>query len=234
MSTVDVGNVGLIVIRLQKEFGVFVVGAVCLGGVARWGVPWLAAWANIDRFGAWMILSVPFVFSPVVALSLALLRTEGERSAGRLRLQAPPRRAWAWAAIAAGVIVLASGALSALANQWGLSLDPFHRVPSPWPVWMFAVWAVYWPVNILGEELAWRAIILPRMETLIGKQAWLLNGALWGVFHLGFGPGNLLVLTPTLLLVPWAAQKTRSTGVAVALHAFVSLPGMLMIAAGRL
>lgn len=98
--------------------------------------------------------------------------------------------------------------------------------------WMVAVWAVYWPINLLAEELVWRGVVLPRMEARVGSWAWLLNGAAWGVVHLGFGPGNLIVLLPTLIVVPLVAQRRRSVWLAVALHAALSGPGFVALALG--
>ncbi len=99
-------------------------------------------------------------------------------------------------------------------------------------LWMLGLWAVYWPINILGEELVWRGIVLPRMEVVLGGSAWLLNAILWGVFHLAFGLGNMLVLVPTLILVPLIAQQRRSTWLAVLLHAGLSGPGFVALALG--
>ena len=101
-------------------------------------------------------------------------------------------------------------------------------------LWMLGVWAVYWPLNILGEEFAWRAVILPRMEAQFGGAGWLVNAAFWGIAHVPFGPGNLLVILPTLLIVPWMASRRRSTWVAVALHVFLSGPGFVGLALGWL
>jgi membrane protease YdiL (CAAX protease family) len=99
-------------------------------------------------------------------------------------------------------------------------------------VWMVGVWALYWPCNILGEEFIWRGVLLPRMEAWIGARAWLINALAWGVFHAAFGAGNVLVLLPTLLLVPLVAQRRRSTWLAVLMHASLSLPGFVVLALG--
>ena len=95
------------------------------------------------------------------------------------------------------------------------------------------VWLVYWPFNILGEELVWRGVILPRMEARLGAHAWALNGALWLAFHLAFGLGNNLVLLPTILLTPYIAQRRRNTWLAVLLHVAISLPGFVALALGK-
>ena len=86
--------------------------------------------------------------------------------------------------------------------------------------------------NILGEELVWRGVSLPRMEARLGERAWALNAALWGAFHSSFGVGNLLALLPTLTLVPWIAQRRRNTWLAVLLHAGLSGPGFVALALG--
>ncbi len=215
--------------RLLPEVSIFLVGAVLVFTVVHTGVPWLAS-LGVDRFGAWMLLAIPFVLGPVIGLGLWR-----HRQAPRpLRFVRPGRRDWAWAAAGAGGIVVGSLATKGVADALGLSIDPFHRDPHPWAGWMFALWAIYWPLNILGEEFVWRGVVLPRMELELGANAWLLNAALWMVFHTGFGPGNILTLVPTLLIVPFVAQKTRNTWLAVFLHAFVSLPGMAMIALGKI
>ena len=112
---------------------------------------------------------------------------------------------------------------------------PFARDMQPFTderLWMLALWAVYWPINILGENLVWRGIVLPRMEVALGAVAWLPSAILWGIFHLAFGLGNLLVLMPTLILVPLIAQWRRNTWLAVLLHAGLSGPGFVALALG--
>jgi membrane protease YdiL (CAAX protease family) len=215
--------------RLLPDAAIFLGGAILVLLVVRIGVPWLASF-GMDRFAAWMILSALFVFVPVIAAGILLLR----RDPHPLRFTRPTRRAWAWAALGALVIAVGSLVMKTAADKLGLSIDPFDRAPRPWATWMFAAWLVYWPLNILGEEFVWRGVVLPRMEKTLGPVAWLPNAALWALFHVGFGPGNVMTLVPTLLLVPLIAQKTGSTWTAVALHAFVSLPGMALIATGRL
>jgi membrane protease YdiL (CAAX protease family) len=220
--------------RLLPDTALFLGGAVLVAAVTKVGVPLVAAAMGIDPFAAWMLLSLVFIFLPVVVGGWALLRSEGHPAPGRLRLQRPSASAWGWAALGAVVIALGSFVLNAQLERLGLAVAPFVRAPRAWDGWMFLVWAVYWPVNILGEEFAWRGVVLPRMERELGGWAWALNGALWGGFHAGFGAGNVLVLVPTLALVPLVAQRTRSTWVAVALHAFTSLPGMALLALGKL
>jgi membrane protease YdiL (CAAX protease family) len=215
---------------------VFLVGAGLASGVIHWGVPRLAA-TGIDPFAAWMLLSVPCVFVPIIGGGWLLLRSEGhaQTRVDRLRLRRLSRGDWHWAAIGVAGILVGSALLSRVCEALGLPIDPFAREPRAWAperVWMFALWAVYWPVNILGEEVVWRGVILPRMEARFRTRAWCWNAALWTIFHVGFGAGNILVVGPALLLVPFLSQKRRSTWLGVVLHAGISLPGMIAIALG--
>ena len=38
--------------------------------------------------------------------------------------------------------------------------------------------------TVLGEELLFRGILLPRMQGVFGRQDWLANGVLFGLYHL--------------------------------------------------
>jgi membrane protease YdiL (CAAX protease family) len=222
---------------LAPDAALFLGGGALVWGVVHRGVPALVR-AGVEPLPAWMLLSLPFVFAPILAGGIWLLRSEPRRAGWRerLRLRRPSARDLGAGLVALAAMAAASGALFALCGA--LRLDPsppFARNLVPLAggrLWILALWAVYWPVNILGEELVWRGIVLPRMEARLGASAWQLNTVLWGAFHLGFGPGNLLVLLPTLILVPWLAQRRQSTWLAVLLHAGLSGPGFVALALG--
>ena len=185
-----------------------------------------------------MALSLLLVFAPLLACAVWLLRSEGgsEGWRERLRLAHPSRADWIWGVGALAAMALASGAMFALCDALHLDPNPpFARHLRPLAgdrLWILGLWAVYWPVNILGEEFVWRGVVLPRMERRLGAGAWRLNAVLWGAFHTSFGAGNLLVLVPTLVLVPWVAQRRRNTWLAVLLHAGLSGPGFVALALG--
>ncbi len=72
--------------------------------------------------------------------------------------------------------------------------------------------------NILGEELLWRGYMLPRQELAFGKWAWLVNGIGWmWLFHM-FIPWILLTVIPSMILVPWMAQRHKSTVIPIIIH----------------
>lgn len=221
---------------LALEVAPFLFGSLLVASVVFAGVPTLAA-RGVEPLGAWMLLSVPLVFGPILSYGLALVRSEDvPRLAARLRLRALSRRDLQWASYGALAIVGLSAPLALVAQALGLAVHP-PTIPAPPGIhretlWMVGVWFVYWPINILGEELVWRGVVLPRMEQRFGSGAWLVNAALWFAFHLAFGPGNLLVLVPTLLVVPYATQRTGNTWVGVILHAVLSGPGFAAMALG--
>ena len=220
--------------RLTGDVALFFVAGFFVFIVTRFGVPSLARF-GVDKFAAWMFLSVLFVFTPIIAGGVFLLRTENTEVPlkTRLRLQSLTKRDWQWVFLAVIIIGVTSLGLKILCDKIGLSVDPFDRQPAPWTKWwMFALWAIYWPVNILGEEFTWRGVILPRMERRMANKAWALNSLLWVIFHAGFNIGTILVTIPTIILVPLLSQKTKNTWVAVILHAVLSLPGMIAISRG--
>jgi len=222
---------------LAPDVALFLGGGILVWGVVHAGVPALAR-EGVEPMVAWMLLTLPFVFFPILCGGLWLLRVEGGDAGWRERLwlRRPTARDWASGLVALVAMGLASGAMFSLCAAVGLDPNPpFARHVEPLGVgrlWIVGLWAVYWPVNILGEELVWRGILLPRMAARLGGGGWALNAVLWGAFHVGFGPGNLLVLVPTLVLVPWLAQRRRSTWLAVLLHAGLSGPGFAALALG--
>ena len=222
---------------LVPDVMIFLGGGGLVGGVVYLGVPALTA-AGVDPLVSWMLLSVPLVFVPIIASGCLLLRTEKGRQPwrARLRLHRPTAADWAWGWLGLACIAAGSAAMLQLCSD--LDLDPsppFSRDLRPIVgsrLWMLGLWTVYWPINILGEEFAWRGVLLPRMQNRLGDPAWLLNAALWGAFHIAFGLGNLLVLLPTLICVPLIAQRRRNTWLAVLMHAGLSGPGFVAVALG--
>jgi membrane protease YdiL (CAAX protease family) len=222
---------------LAPDAAMFVGGAALVAVTVWFGVPALSS-GGMPPLAAWMALAIPLVFAPILVCGWWIVRREasGTPWLERLRLRRPSGADWLWGA--AGLVGIAAGSagMFGACAAWGLDPNPpFARNAQPLAtggIWQLGLWAVYWPFNILGEELVWRGVSLPRMEARLGERAWALNAALWGAFHTAFGLGNLLVLLPTLVLVPWVAQRRRNTWLAVLMHAGLSLPGFVGLALG--
>jgi membrane protease YdiL (CAAX protease family) len=205
--------------------------------VVQVGVPALAR-RGVEPLAAWLLLSPPLVFLPILAAGWGLLRAEapGPPWRERLRLGRPTGPDWRWGLGGLAAVAIGSGLAFQLCLAAGLDPSPpFARGVVPLGrerLWILGLWLLNWPLNLLGEELVWRGVLLPRMEARLGARAWLWNGLLWGAFHLAFGLGNLIVLAPSLALVPYVAQRRRNTWLALLLHAGLSAPGFAALALG--
>ncbi|MBT8225916.1 MAG: CPBP family intramembrane metalloprotease [Dactylosporangium sp.] len=87
----------------------------------------------------------------------------------------------------------------------------------------FALIAVMFVCNtVLGEELLFRGLLLPRMNGAFGKRDWLANGLLFAAYHLHVPwaiPGTLL--DPFILGYP--TKRYRSALIGIAVHSAQSV-----------
>ncbi|MGD8807621.1 MAG: CPBP family intramembrane metalloprotease [Chloroflexota bacterium] len=85
--------------------------------------------------------------------------------------------------------------------------------------------------NVVGEELWWRGIILPRQEATHGRWTWIVHGLLWTAFHV-FKWWDLIGLLPVCLVIAYVSQRTRNNWPALIAHGlFNGLALFLVIAA---
>jgi CAAX protease family protein len=71
--------------------------------------------------------------------------------------------------------------------------------------------------TVLGEELLFRGLLLPRMHGAFGKADWVANGLLFALYHLHQWwsiPGSLLDMFALAL----PAKRYRSAGIAILVH----------------
>ncbi|MFB6105543.1 MAG: CPBP family intramembrane glutamic endopeptidase [Halobacteriaceae archaeon] len=147
-----------------------------------------------------VLLPTGYMFAPAVA-NLATRAITGEGRAGLL-LRPRLRAAWrsyavAWFAPAA-LVVLGAGLYFALfPRHFDLSMTAFARaveaqVGGPVDVWTLAAVQVLAAVTVgplvnaafaVGEELGWRAYLLPKLLPLGTRRAVLVHGVVWGVWH---------------------------------------------------
>ena len=71
--------------------------------------------------------------------------------------------------------------------------------------------------NVIGEELWWRGIILPRQELTHGNRTWMVHGLLWTAFH-AFKWWDLVGLLPVCLLIAFISQRTKNNWPALIAH----------------
>lgn len=205
-------------------------------------IPALAAWTGIEPLLLWFAVAGLGVFTPLLLAGLALLRQEAALTTPecwrkRLRFRAMTRPDWLWSAGALALIgLLSAGTLAALRGFEGeVSLHPPFMAMEPLTpdrYWLLGAWLPFWVLNILGEEIVWRGVILPRQEVALGRWAWLANGAGWLLFHLAFGAMFLLTLWPIVFILPYVVQRRQNSWTGIIIHAGLNGPGFVAVAFG--
>jgi membrane protease YdiL (CAAX protease family) len=205
-------------------------------------IPFLSEITGIETVIYWFLTAGLLVFAPMFIVSFLIVRKEKHTDAmsnivRRLRFRRPGGSDWLWIggsliAIGCFTVILKSGMESVYEN---VSLHPpfmaFEPL-GPGRYWILALWFPFWFLNIMGEEVLWRGVVLPRQELVFGRYAWMVNAGGWMIFHLAFGWVMLILLSPIIVILPYVTQKTRNTWVAVAIHAGLNGPGFIAVAFG--
>jgi membrane protease YdiL (CAAX protease family) len=84
--------------------------------------------------------------------------------------------------------------------------------------------------NIVGEELWWRGLILPRQELSFGRYTWLVHGLLWAAFH-AFKWWDVIGLIPVCLLIAGAGQRLKTNWTGLIGHALFNVGGLILVIA---
>lgn len=221
---------------------VFGAGSILLLVCTNLLIPSLSEHTGIEPILCWFVLGGLGVFLPLLLIALWLLRQEGwplhrQLWSERLRFRPMNGGDWVWAV---GTIVVI-GALSTLLMQ-GLSVvvgDVKHgpefmafKPLTPDRYWLLAAWLPFWALNIMGEEILWRGVMLPSQEKALGRFAWLVHAAGWTLFHIAFGWQLLVILLPVLFLLPYVVQRRQNSWIGVVIHAGINGPGFIAVAFG--
>ena len=82
----------------------------------------------------------------------------------------------------------------------------------------FAVLVALWIFNtVLGEELLFRGVLLPRMKRAFGRGDWIANGVLFALYHLHLPwliPANLI----DMFAVSYPARRYQSAWIGIVVH----------------
>jgi uncharacterized protein len=83
--------------------------------------------------------------------------------------------------------------------------------------------------TVLGEELLFRGLLLPRMRGAFGRWDWLVNGVLFGVYHLHL-PWSIPANTLDTLFISLPASRYRSALIGIFVHSVqtVVFTGLLL------
>jgi uncharacterized protein len=89
-------------------------------------------------------------------------------------------------------------------------------------VW-FGLMVALWVFNtVLGEELLFRGLLLPRMNGAFGRGDWVANGILFAAYHL-HTPWRIPVNLLDTFIVSYPTKRYRSAWIGIAVHSAQSL-----------
>jgi len=131
--------------------------------------------------------------------------------------------------------------LSGIVDHLWVSLFPFFTEPQgfalstvlatpaakaqlvgAWNIWgLFLLSALF--NTVLGEELLFRGLLLPRMAGVFGKGDWVMNGLLFGLYHLHQPWGILSSAIEGILLFALPSRYFRSAWFGAIAHSGQSL-----------
>lgn len=184
-----------------------------------------------------MVVGMTWLF----VLSLLLLRQElgglrWEQVRARIRWQSPrdgtgrPRPAlywWVLPAIAVNIVggLLAAPLDAALTTAFPILTEPSYtriqglvdaQFRGQW--WILGLALVSALLNyVLGEELLFRGVLLPRMNGVFGRWDWVANTALFGLYHV-----HKIWFLPSIVAssfgYAWTAKRYRSIWLAMIVH----------------
>jgi membrane protease YdiL (CAAX protease family) len=154
----------------------------------------------------------------------------------KMRIKKMTRSDWQRVSITFLAIGLSSFLISSyLIPLLNLNPQPYFFKNMPFTKsmqWIICVWPIFFFFNIVGEEFYWRGLVLPKLEKLPGKLAWLINGFFWFVWHLPLGINVAISSIPILFLLPYVVQKTGNSSVGIIIHSLLGAFGFLILAFG--
>lgn len=163
----------------------------------------------------------------------------------------PVARLWLWLALLIPLFALSVFLVAPMLDGAWLRVFPFfaeppefslaqllvepgvHALAGAW--WLYALFLLLALFNtVLGEELLFRGILLPRMEGAFGRWDWVANGVLFGFYHVHQPWGIASSVVDGALLFALPSRRYRSAWLGIAVHstqsvyfALVLLPAFL-------
>jgi membrane protease YdiL (CAAX protease family) len=227
---------------LTQILGVWAAAALPMAALAWVVAPWLA-----DQFGGAQPLgqallicfTVGLIWQFVLVLillrrELGTLRWARVRDALWLRSPQSPKtgqvggKVW-WSA---GLFVLLVAVLDLAPGIEGPSprdFAPFLRSDAG-QAFFHGAWGWYAVVvvmavfnTVLGEELLFRGLLLPRMQGVFGRRDWVANGTLFGFYHLHQPWSIPHALVEGIFLEAYPSRRYRSAWMGIIVHSLQSV-----------
>ncbi len=109
-------------------------------------------------------------------------------------------------------------------NLGGLLASPESRasyVGAWWLLGLFFVMAVF--NTVLGEEFLFRGVLLPKMNGVFGRWDWVLNGLLFGLYHVTQPWSMIASVLTGIFLYAFPTRRYRSAWMGIITHSWQSL-----------
>jgi len=203
-------------------------------------IPWFSEFTGWETILSWLLVAGLGTFMPLVLIALILLKIENfsvnkQTWINRLRFQKPDASDWFWSFISIIVIGILTGLIMMIMELLFGETDIHPSFMAFEPLgegryWILFVWFPFWVFNIMGEEILWRGVLLPRQELAFGRRTWLYHGFFWTIFHVAFGWQLIITLLPILLILPFVVQKRKNSWTGVIIHAGINGPGFIAVA----
>ncbi len=238
-------------ISIAESIWYFIISSVLIWLGLYKGIPFLQA-KGIPFFAGYLILFyAPFILLLITALVLYHLEGGGwtwNSFAQRTRLVRLTKTDWFWAIglFVFGAIVyigfspigaiLAKLAFFAPPDFFPAEINPNKsRVPGymmdyrlTGQYWIVVAYFVGWMFNILGEELLWRGMLLPRQVLRYGQKAWIFHGIIWTLWHF-FWTWNLVSILPWSLALSYVTYKRQNTWIPIMAHGALNFIPLILI-----
>src|SRR3954447_17990107 len=229
---------------LAKVLAVWAAAAVPMGLLAWVVAPWLRdQLGGRDPFAEALLICLTAGLVWQFALVVILVRQElGSLEWSRVRdalWLRPPRdpktgrvggKVWWWALLFAVLVsvwsLVAAGAIPGpsprdLGNFLGSDRgEAFFSGAWGW----YAVVVVFVVFNtVIGEELLFRGLLLPRMRAVFGRRDWIANGVLFTLYHLHQPWGMPATLVEGIFLEAYPARRFQSAWMGIIVHSVQSV-----------
>jgi membrane protease YdiL (CAAX protease family) len=208
------------------------------------GIDWGVGEENSEALTRVAFLTIGLIWQFVLAM-LLVFRDEGDLKWSTIRrrcwLNAPkdpqtgqPRaRLWWWLVpLVLGVALLQLIPLQALWEtifpfldepekySFAELLDSEQRKEDLEGAWhVLALFVLLGIFNtIVGEELLFRGVLLPKMNGAFGDRDWVANGILFGLYHLHQPWGIFASLIDGVFLYAWPTKRFRSAWMGIIVH----------------
>lgn len=226
------------------SFLIFGIASAALALYTQFLIPFLSERTGVEPIIYWFIIAGLGLFFPLLVLAYFILRIEGLKIRkntweDRLRFKRMNKEDWLWSVGSIILIGILSFAILKLIEFFigKVAFNPsfiYFEPLTPNRYWILLIWFPYWLLNIMGEEILWRGVILPAQELVFRKNTWLIHGIFWGIFHIAFGWQLLLTLIPILFIQSYVVQRRKNSWIGVIIHAAINGPSFITISFGLL